>query len=71
MALVGLALGAAVVLQDDGSNARGSEAILMLMGLVLVAALAGRRRCHGLVHAPALPSLQGVFEFETPPGSAP
>ena len=38
-ALIALALGAAVVLQDDGSNARGNEAVLMLVGLVLVAAL--------------------------------
>ena len=40
-ALIALALGAAVVLQDDWSNARGNEAILMLVGLVLVAALGG------------------------------
>jgi hypothetical protein len=40
-ALIALSLGAAVVLQDDWSNARGSEAILMLVGLVLVTALGG------------------------------
>lgn len=40
-ALIALSLGAAAVLQDDWSNARGSEAILVLVGLVLVAALGG------------------------------
>lgn len=42
--LIALGLGAAVMLQDDWSNARGNEAILMLVGLVLVAALGGGLR---------------------------
>lgn len=40
-ALIALSLVAAAVLQDDWSNARGNEAILVLLGLVLFAGLGG------------------------------
>ena len=40
-ALIAVSLMAAAVLQDDWSNARGNEAMLMLLGLVLFAGLGG------------------------------
>ncbi len=40
-ALIAVSLVAAAVLQDDWSSARGNEAILMLLGLVLFAGLGG------------------------------
>jgi hypothetical protein len=40
-ALIAVSLVAAAVLQDDGSNAHGNEAMLMLLGLVLFAGLGG------------------------------
>jgi hypothetical protein len=40
-ALIAVSLVAAAVLQDDWSNARGNEAILMFLGLVLFAGLGG------------------------------
>lgn len=40
-ASIAVGLGTAAVLQDDGSNARGNEAVLMLLGLALFALLGG------------------------------
>jgi hypothetical protein len=40
-ALIAAALAAGVALQDDGSNARGNEAIVLLLGLMLFGGLAG------------------------------